>query len=559
MLEKGYLGEKTGSGFFQKTDQRDEKGGRVILGLDPRTVEYRLPKKARFDCVSAARSLHTVAEKIKVMHTSEDEGSKFVWDLFARTAIYAANRIPEVADDIVNIDNAVKWGFGWKVGIFETWDILGFDYACDRMKADGLQLPRIAEAMLARGAKAFYKYDETGTRCYFDVVSEAYKPVPRNPGQIVLADIKKGFGVSSGVSVFDSAKCVVELQGKAGKVSLDLSGVNVMLGARNAGGVLVENEFASLIDMGDGICCVEFHSKMNTLERFLAEIIVEGINRVNSGEFDGMIIANQEEHFCAGANLMIVLGMAMQNDWNGLTTYIDGFQQINMALRFCRGPVVAAPHNYCFGGGVELCQHSARVVISGETYGGLVEFGVGLIPAGGGTKEMLRRALAYAPDTITEATPYPYLRRAFEAIGMAKVSMSGPEMIELGYFTENDVICVNWDHQVKRAKDVCRALVLAGYRPPRPARLTALGEPMKSVFRAALYQMRLSGYVSEHDELVAMHLAHTLTGGSRPAGAVMSEQDVLDLEREAMLSLCGTEKTQQRMQHMLATGKPLRN
>jgi 3-hydroxyacyl-CoA dehydrogenase len=188
-----------------------------------------------------------------------------------------------------------------------------------------------------------------------------------------------------------------------------------------------------------------------------------------------------------------------------------------------------------------------------------VEFGVGLIPAGGGTKEMLRRALAYAPDTITEATPYPYLRRAFEAIGMAKVSMSGPEMIELGYFTENDVICVNWDHQVKRAKDVCRALVLAGYRPPRPARLTALGEPMKSVFRAALYQMRLSGYVSEHDELVAMHLAHTLTGGSRPAGAVMSEQDVLDLEREAMLSLCGTEKTQQRMQHMLATGKPLRN
>jgi 3-hydroxyacyl-CoA dehydrogenase len=255
----------------------------------------------------------------------------------------------------------------------------------------------------------------------------------------------------------------------------------------------------------------------------------------------------------------MVLGYAMQGDWDTLSNIISVFQDTNMAMRFCRGPVVAAPHHYTFGGGIEMSQHTARCVVAAETYGGLVEVGVGIIPAGGGTKEMLRRALAYVPDSITQGDPFPYVRRAFEDIGMAKVSMSGPELIKLGYLTENEYICINDHHQVKRAKDVCRSLLMAGYAPPRPAKMVALGESVRAAFRSAVYQMQLAGWASEHDALIADQLGRALTGGDRLPGTALTEQDVLDLEREAMLFLCGTDKTRERMQYMLQTGKPLRN
>jgi 3-hydroxyacyl-CoA dehydrogenase len=272
-----------------------------------------------------------------------------------------------------------------------------------------------------------------------------------------------------------------------------------------------------------------------------------------------MIVANQGPHFCAGANLMVILGFIMQNDWEAVRGMITGFQAANMRMRFCRGPVVAAPLHYTFGGGIEVCQHAARAVIAGETYGGLVEVGVGLIPAGGGTKEMLRRLLAYVPDSVQETNAFPYFRRAFEDIAMAKVSTSGAELIELGYFTENDVVLANFDHQVQKAKDVCRGLIVGGYKPPKPAALTVLGEPVRAAIRASLYNMQVGQYASEHDVAISMHVANILTGGDRVPGTKMSEQDALDLECEAFLSLCGTEKSQQRIQNMLASGKPLRN
>ena len=517
MLDKGFLGNKSGSGFYQRTKERDAKGKRVINALDLETCEYRAPVKARFDCIGAARSAKTLEDKLRAMHNGEDKGAKFIWKMFAGMAIYAGNRIPEIADDIVQIDNAVKWGFAWEIGIFETWDVLGFAGVCERMKADGLSLPPIAEALLESGNESFYSTDEKGNRTFFDLDTKGYKPVPMNPNVLLLDSVKK------------------------------------------SAGVVKTNDSCSLIDLGDGILCAEFHSKMNSVDNLLGEMLAEGVTLVNDGKFGGLVVANQAEHFSVGANLMVVLGYAMQKDWDALDKLVDDFQKVNMAMRFCKGPVVSAPHHFTFGGGVEMAQHAAKAVIAGETYGGLVEFGVGLIPAGGGCKEMLRRALTYAPDYVADAMVQPYIARAFQAIGMAKVSMSGPELIELGYFFESDVICVNWDHQVKKAKDVCRGLVVSGYEPPRPTALKVLGEPMKSMFRAALDGLKNTGFASEHDMLIGLHIANILTGGDRWPGTTMSEQDALDLEREAFLALCGTEKSQERMQHMLAKNKPLRN
>jgi 3-hydroxyacyl-CoA dehydrogenase len=517
MLEKGYLGQKSGTGFFKRTDERDEKGKPIIWGLDLDTLEYRPPVKPRFDCIGAARKASSLEEKVRIMHTGDDPGSKFVWDVFANMAIYAANRIPDVADDIVNIDNAAKWGFGWDIGIFETWDALGVKYACDRMKADGLKLPPIAEALLEKGYDSFYMTDEKGRDHYFDLNTKQYQPIRHNENVINLALRKAG------------------------------------------GNIVKQNDGCNLIDIGDGIICAEFRTKMNTIDKDNMDMLYEAVRMLNEGEFEGMVFGNQGEHFSAGANIMMILGDVLQGAWDKVDGASNYLQQLGMAMRYCKRPIVSAPHHYTMGGGIELSQHCARVVINGETYGGLVEAGIGVIPAGGGTKEMLRRALAYVPASVPEGDPFPYIRRAFETIAMAKVSTSGSELIDLGYFTENDVVVPNFDHQIKRAKDVVLGIIKAGYTPPKPPTLVATGEPMRATFRAAVYQMTLAGWASEHDALVADQLARVLTGGDRAPGTKMTEQDVLDLEREAWVTLCGTEKTQARMKYMLEFGKPLRN
>ncbi|MBM3289865.1 MAG: 3-hydroxyacyl-CoA dehydrogenase, partial [Candidatus Hydrogenedentes bacterium] len=504
MVEKGLLGAKSGSGFYKATKEKDEKGKRIILGLDLNTLEYRPPVKPRFECTGAVRNAETIEEKIKIMNTGTDKGAVFSWKLFANTAVYAANRIPEIADDIVNIDNAVKWGFAWEIGIFESWDALGFDEVCARMEKDGLTLPPIVAAMKAVGAASFYK-TEKGKRLYFDVASKSYKPVAKNPNEISVASVKA------------------------------------------SGGVVKENDSASLIDIGDGILCAEFHTKMNAIDTDLGMILLEGVTLLNEGKFEGMVVGNQGPHFCAGANIFVVLGEAMQENWKAIDEAIHGFQQINQAMRFCRRPVVSAPHHYTLGGGTEICQHTAKAVICGETYGGLVEVGVGLIPGGGGCKEMLRRALAYMPDGVQDTDPLPYVRRAFENIATAKVSTSGGEFIDLGYLSDDNLIVASFDQQIKRAKDVCLGLNQMGYRPPKPASLVAFGEAMRAAFRVALYGFKLGGFASDHDTFIAEKIANILTGGDRLPGTKMTEQDVLDLEREAFLSLVGTEKTQQRI------------
>ncbi len=388
---------------------------------------------------------------------------------------------------------------------------------CERMKADGLPLPLIAQALLDAGYDSYYKTHD-GSQYYFDLTTNSYKELPTNPNCIYIATEKS---------------------------------------LRNA--VVKENASASLVDLGDGVLCAEFHSKMNTIDPLLLEILRAGVDWINEGKYEGMVVGNQGEHFSAGANLFLILAEIKQGNWKGVEMAVRDFQRTNMAMRFCRGPVVAAPHHYTFGGGIEMCQHAARTVIAGETYGGLVEAGVGVIPAGGGTKEMLRRALAYVPPNVPDGDPFPYVRRAFETIGMAKVSTSGPELVDLGYFTDKDLVCVNFDHQIKKAKDVCIALCLLGYTPPTPAKLVALGESVTAALRIGVHQLRVGGYATEHDAVIAEHLANVLTGWGRPRGTPMTEQDVLDLECEAFCSLCGTEKTQARMEYMLKTGRPLRN
>ncbi len=516
LVNKGWLGDKTGSGFYQKTDERDEKGRRIIRGLDLGTLEYRAPVKPRFPCTGEARKLDDLKKKLHVMHFGEDPGARFVFSLFANMAQYTGNRIPEIADDIVNIDNALKWGFAWEVGIFETWDLLGFEAVCMKMAREGIELPAIARALREAGGTSFY-ITEHGVRKYFDLATKGYRPVPEHRHALRLNLLR------------DEPARVVR---------------------HNAG--------CDLVDLGDGVLCAVFHTKMNAVDGDIIAALNDAVDLLEADTFEGLVIGNQAAHFSAGANLQLVLGGIMQQDWDGIGRMIDGFHGVGRRMKYCRKPVVAAPHHFTLGGGLELCLHTDRCVVAAETYSGLVEAGVGVIPGGGGTKEMLVRALECVPPTV-ETDPFPFLRRAFENIAMAKVSGSGPELIHLGYLRNSDVVELNLDHQLSRAKRVCQAMSMAGYAPPRPPKLVALGEPARAAFRAAVYGMQRSGWASEHDALIAEKLAHVLTGGDRLPGTAITEQQVLELEKEAFLSLCGTEKTRARIEHMLANGKPLRN
>jgi 3-hydroxyacyl-CoA dehydrogenase len=516
MLEKGYLGLKSGSGFYRKTKRRDERGKTVIETLDLETLEYRDPIRPNFDSLKAAKQAETLDEKLNILLKGEDKGAVFSWKLFANSVIYAANRIPEAADDIVNIDNACRWGFAWDIGMFETWDTLGFDYVCDRMEADGLTLPAIAVAMKEAGVSSFYTWTN-GVKQYFDVASKSYQDVAQNPNNVSIVGLKKN------------------------------------------NKVVKENGSCTLLDLGDGILGAEFHTKMNSIDDDMGAMLVQATEMLEKDEFDGLVIGNQGEHFCAGANVFVILGEAMQGNWDKIDAAINELQQGLLGLRLMSKPVVAAPHHYTLGGGCEIAMHADRCVINGETYGGLVEVGVGLVPGGGGCKEMLRRAQEYVPANIPDGDLFPYVRRAFENIAMAKVSTSGAEFIELGYMTTNDIVTPSFNQQIKLAKDVCLGMIQAGYKAPRQATMTALGETARAGFRVALQGMHRSGFASEHDVLISEKIGYILTGGDRTPGSIVTEQDILDLEREAFLSLLGTEKTQERIQHMLMKGKPLRN
>jgi 3-hydroxyacyl-CoA dehydrogenase len=504
MVERGFLGEKAGVGFYRKEGQQ-------IFALDWKTLEHHERRKAKLASVEAAQSLEDVGARLRQILAGKDKAAQFLDRVLSSTCLYAASLVPDIAGDVAAVDRAMEWGYAWGQGPFRTLDALGVAAVAGRAKTAGRSVPPLVEALLVAGRDCFYETKD-GRATVFGPCGVA--PLPERPGVLELAALK----------------------------------------AR--GGLLKKNAGASLVDLGDGCALVEFHSKMNALGGDAIGMLQAAVKEARA-HFDALVIGNQGEHFSAGANLMLLLLGAQEEEWDELDLTIRQFQAANMGLKYADVPVVAAPFGLTLGGGCEVCLHCDRVRASAETYMGQVELGVGLVPAGGGTKELALRALDRAVG-VEGADPFPFLRRAFDLVAFGRVSNSGAEAQRM-FLTPADSLSPNPDRLIADAKEVALGLARAGYRPGRPRTdLPALGRPALATFKMLIHNVRRGDHISEHDALLATHVAKILCGGDRPPG-VASEQDFLDLEREAFLSLLGTAKTRERIQHMLKNGRPLRN
>lgn len=505
ILARKWFGNKSGQGFYKKTEEE-------IFTLETSTMEYRPQKKAVFPSLEMVRPMEDPAERIANLIRSKDRAGLFLWKTISALLAYAANRIPEISDDIISIDNSMKWGFNWSHGPFEIWDAIGVQGSVERMRQDGLQLPKWIDQLLAQPEPCFYK-TEKGSRSYWDVLNADYKPVQRPKGILILNYWKQEHGVIK----------------------------------KNAG--------ASLMDLGDGVACLEFHSKMNSIGTDTIQMVKSALEIVEK-DYEGLLIANQGENFSVGANLMLVLLEAQEGNWDDLNLAVKAFQHMAMSLRYSAKPVVAAPFALTLGGGCEVILGADAVHSAAEVYAGLVEVGVGLIPAGGGTKEMLARHLSKVP---AGGDPLPYLRKAFETIAMAKVSRSALDAKKLGYFAESDTFSMNGDRVIQDAKNIVLQLSQS-YRQPQPRQdILLMGRSGFAYLQMGIFLMKEAGAISEYDAKIGEKLAWIMTGGDLSEPTKVDEQFVLDLEREAFLSLLGERKTQERIQHMLKKGKPLRN
>ncbi len=514
MVERGILGNKTKGGFYKKQKRDGEK--QEIWTLDVASLEYRPSGKVKLPALDAAKNVEDLRERLRMLVWGKERVGAFLWKTISKTLVYAANRIPEIADNILEVDRAMKWGFNWDLGVFEVWDAVGVEKSVARMREEGCKIPENVERMLAAGAHSFYK-SEGGEDFYFDFSSNSYQPIAQQPGVIVLKSVKERTGVVK----------------------------------RNAG--------ASLLDIGDGVACLEFHSKMNSIGGDTLQMVKFALAEVEKN-FVGLVVGNQGQNFSVGANLMLVLLGAQEEDWDELDVAIRAFQQATMSLRYSPKPVVVAPFQMTFGGGCEMTLHADRARAAAETYIGLVEVGVGLIPAGGGTKEMLVRALDAIPKGADEADPFPFVKRAFETIALAKVATSAEEARDYGFLREEDSYSMNSERLIADAKQEVLSLAASGYvQPAMRTDILAMGMPALSTLKLGIHQMLRGGFISEHDALIGEKLARILTGGDLNHQTRVSEQYLLDLEREAFLSLCGQRKTQERIANMLKTGKPLRN
>ncbi|MGI9108102.1 MAG: 3-hydroxyacyl-CoA dehydrogenase/enoyl-CoA hydratase family protein [Pyrinomonadaceae bacterium] len=514
MIRSGMLGNKTKGGFYRK--QKGEGGVNEIWTLDHATLEYRPPQKVKLPALEMAKNMEEVGERMNALVWGKDRVGAFLWKTVSRTLRYAANRIPEIANNIVDVDRAMSWGFNWELGVFETWDAIGVEKSVGRMREEGAAVPANIERMLGTGARSFYK-TENGQRFYFDFDTLEYKPVNEPAGVIILKSVKERTGVVR----------------------------------KNAG--------ASLVDLGDGVACLEFHSKMNAIGGDTISMLKQSLAEVERN-FVGLVVGNQGTNFCVGANLMLMLLEAQDENWEELDLMVRAFQNAVMSLRYSPKPVVVAPFNLTVGGGCEFVLHGDRVRAAAETYIGLVEVGVGIVPAGGGAKEMTLRAFDSIPRGMDDADPFPFIKRAFETIALAKVATSAAEARGLGYLRDEDSISMNRDRLIADAKQEVLALALGGYAEPQPRTdIPALGLSALSTLKLGLHQMKRGGFISDYDAVIGEKLARILTGGDLNHPTRVSEQYLLDLEREAFLSLAGQRQTQERMAAMLKTGKPLRN
>lgn len=512
MLERGLLGRKAGKGFYQ---EKTVNGKREFWVFDYKTLDYRPQEKFEYPSLARASQQSTVGEKIKAVVYSDDRAGRIAWKVLSETLLYAARLIPEISDNIYSIDNAMKWGFNWELGPFETWDALGVRESVERMRREGRQIPPIVEDLLAHG-ESFYQRTE-GKKLYFDVQAKAYRELPRPAGVLVLSELKE-----------EKQRVIRETPG------------------------------ASLIDLGDGVACLEFHTYMNTVDADIIEMLGAALEEVRRRDLVGLVIGNEGQNFCVGANIALVLGAIQSGAWEQLEQMVKAFQDANMAIKYFEKPVVAAPFNMTLGGGSEIVLHCARVRAHCELYMGQVEFGVGVIPAAGGCKELWVRNIENVPDDAN-VDLFPLLQRTFETIALAKVSTSAKDARKLGFLRRDDTITMNRDRLIADAKRDVLALAMMGYEPPRPKKFKVTGRSGYAALQIAIKNFQWAKRITDHEALMAQKLARVLTGGDVPPGTELTEQQMLDLEREEFLSLCGTQKTQERIQHMLATGRPLRN
>ena len=513
MVRRGWWGEKKGQGFYKRV--KTEKG-REIQTLDYKTLEYRPQQKPPFASLDAVSKISSRGERIKSLCAATDPAGRFAWKHLSAMLCYAANCIPEIADDVTTVDSAMRWGYNWELGPFETWDALGVKETVARLEQEGREVPPLVRDLLAAGKNSFYEQRGLKRFSYLpgkrDLVED-----PESPKAIHLARLHS-----------DSR-------------------------------VVQSNPGASLLDLGDGVACVEFHTKMNVIGGDQLGLLRQALEEVRKN-FVGLVVGNQGPHFSAGANLLLLLTQVQNQEWDEIDLSIRTFQNATSGLRRFEKPVVAACHGYTLGGGCEVQMGCDHVVLAAETYLGLPEVGVGIIPAAQGSKEMLIRCTENIPRT-EDADYFSGVKFAWETIGLAKISTSGPEAIKLGYVrAAESTVLLNKDWIIGEAKARVLQMVAGGYRP-KPARtdIPAIGQTGIAALKCILHQMRQAGQISEHDEKVGTKLASVLCGGDLSWTHFVTEQYILDLEREVFLSLCGEAKTIERIKHTLKTGKPLRN
>jgi 3-hydroxyacyl-CoA dehydrogenase len=525
MAKRKWLGDKTGQGFYKKLRGEGEK---EILTLDINTMDYRPRQKARFASIEAGKTIEDTGDRLRALigpvlqGQTGDKAQQFLWGSLSETCLYAARRVPEISDRVEDVDRAMRWGFGWELGPFQIMDTLGVPAFAAQIKKEGRELPPAIEKLLASGRNSFYAA-EKGATSVFELSNGTTRKIEEPAGIIFLKSLK------------------------------------------DAGKEVERNSGASLIDLGDGVLCCEFHSKMNAIGADLISMLHKGLKRLETN-FDAMVIANQAVNFSVGANLMLVLMGAQEQEWDELHLAVKQFQNANLAIKYAPKPVVTAPQGMALGGGCEVSLHGARIQAAAEAYMGLVEVGVGLIPGGGGTKEMMIRANEHAGGG-EDLDLFHAMKPVFETIAMAKVGTSAEECRDLGFLRREDGVSMNRDRLVGDAKEVALSLVRNGYRPKaanwqegaQTTQIKVLGEQFLSGAKLVIHMMQRGGYITDYDAHVGRKLGNILSGGALSSPQFVSEQYVLDLEREAFVSLCGEKKTQERIAHTLKTGKPLRN
>ena len=524
MLERNMLGDKTGGGFYkkQKSGGEDER-----LALDWKTLEYRPRQKAKFTSLEMAKNVDDLAQRLATLLGGPGKGKdeRFLWNALADLWNYSANAVPEISDNIVEIDRAMRLGFNWEMGPFELWDAAGAEPTVQRMKKEGRTVSANVERLLAEQKSWYQDFARTPShRAYFDLATSTYLPV---------------------------------------EVPAGVWSVKV---AKQSRGTVKKNSSASIVDIGDGVACIEFHSKMNTLGTDIVQLVSQTLKPGGAGDnFEAFVITNDAANFSAGANVMLLLMSAQEEEWDDIDLAIRQFQGMTQAIKFSPKPVVIAPFGMTLGGGVEMSLHAPLRQPHAELYMGLVEVGLGLLPGGGGSKEMVLRAIdstrAVRPGGRGESVELmEAMKRAFETIAMAKVSTSAQEARSLGLLSSSDRITMNRDRLLTDAKQRALELANSGYEPPQPRTdIPAPGENILAMLKLGVHLMRQGEYITEHEVKIGTKVAEVLCGGNVTPGTPLSEQYFLDLEREAFKSLCGEKKTQERIQYTLKTGKTLRN